>query len=63
MTQGTDSMRCKACNRPLTPFERTRKTQGGEYPDLCNLCITPLEDEGMEFVERFDLLGQMDIYE
>ncbi len=55
-------MRCKSCDRPLTPFERTVKTVSGEYPDLCNRCREPIENE-VEFVERFDLLGQLDIEE
>lgn len=39
-------MRCLACNRELSDFESTRKSQEtGEYIDLCNRCFDTVKDD------------------
>jgi hypothetical protein len=39
-------MRCKACDARLTPREATRKCAGtGEYPDLCDGCMSTIMDD------------------
>lgn len=39
-------MRCKACDARLTAREATRKCEGtGEYPDLCDNCMSTIMDD------------------
>lgn len=39
-------MRCKACDARLTPREATRKCEGtGEYPDLCDNCMSTIWED------------------
>jgi len=36
-------MRCAACDKILSDFERTRKSkESGHYVDLCNRCFAPI---------------------
>lgn len=46
-------MRCKACNRILEDFELTRKDQHGNFLDICSICLTASNVEGIEFDEQY----------
>jgi len=51
-------MRCSACNKSLTDFEATRKTEDGNFLDLCNSCATLAGVSKTE--DRFDLVSFSD---
>ena len=51
-------MRCSACNKNLTDFESTRKTEDGNFLDLCNSCATMSGVNKTE--DRFDLVSFSD---
>lgn len=51
-------MRCSACNKNLTDFEATRKTEDGSFLDLCNRCATISGVNKTE--DRFDLVSYSD---
>ena len=38
-------MRCRACNKNLNDFESTRKSESGEYVDLCNHCYREVQSD------------------
>jgi len=38
-------MVCFACNKRLTNIEATRKFASGEYTDLCNKCLSTIQDD------------------
>lgn len=47
-------MRCRACNRPLTDFESTRRTADrSDYLDMCNRCLSTILDD-VETVDNFN---------
>jgi hypothetical protein len=49
------SLMCRACDRPLTDFEATRRYFGTHnYLDLCNHCFSTLVPRP-EVAERYDL--------
>ena len=47
-------MRCRACNKNLNDFESTRKSESGEYVDLCNHCYREVQSDILA-EERQDL--------
>ena len=47
-------MRCRACNKNLSDFESTRKSDSGEYVDLCNHCYREVQSDILA-EERQDL--------
>jgi len=47
-------MRCRACNKNLNDFESTRKSESGEYIDLCNHCYREVQSDILA-EERQDL--------
>ena len=47
-------MRCLSCNVILTDFESTRKSESGEYVDLCNHCYREVQSDILA-EERQDL--------
>lgn len=47
-------MRCRACNKNLNDFESTRKSDSGEYVDLCNHCYREVQSDILA-EERQDL--------
>jgi len=47
-------MRCYACNKNLNDFESTRKSESGEYVDLCNHCYREVQSDILA-EERQDL--------
>ncbi len=48
-------MRCIACDKQLSDFEATRKSNTtGEFLDLCNTCYNSIQDE-LYSEEREDL--------
>jgi len=48
-------MRCLACDKALSDFEATRKSETtGEYLDLCNHCYGTIADD-INVDERMDL--------
>ena len=56
-------MRCLACNKELTEFEATRKSeQTGEFIDLCNDCYRPIKDD-LRSIENDDLKSIFDVAE
>lgn len=53
-------MRCIACDKELSDFEATRKSNTtGEFLDLCNTCYSSIQDE-LYSDEREDLRGETD---
>ena len=53
---GTNNMRCKACNINLSDFESTRKSNTtGEFIDLCNTCYNTIQQDVDPASEREDL--------
>lgn len=51
-------MRCKACDRLLTDFESTRKSEvTGDYVDLCSHCYSSISADllAVPMAERADL--------
>ena len=46
-------MRCKACNRILEDFELTRKDPHGDFIDICSICLTASNAEGVELDEQY----------
>ena len=46
-------MRCKACNRILEDSELTRKDQHGDFFDICSICLTASNVEGIELDEQY----------
>jgi hypothetical protein len=53
-------MKCLACDRILTDFEATRKTESGAYLDLCNHCFYSGVNEEIPVLEREDLKENKD---
>ena len=47
-------MRCRACNKNLNDFESTRKSDNGEFVDLCNHCYHEVRSDILA-EERQDL--------
>jgi hypothetical protein len=47
-------MRCIACNKNLNDFESTRKSESGEFVDLCNHCYREVQSDILA-EERQDL--------
>ena len=47
-------MRCRACNKNLNDFESPRKSDSGEYVDLCNHCYREVQSDILA-EERQDL--------
>ena len=53
-------MRCVACNKALSEFESTRKSNvTGEYLDLCNHCYSEIASD-IHADERDDLRYETD---
>lgn len=38
-------MHCKGCDCLMSDRETTRKTESGEYLDLCDTCYEPIREE------------------
>lgn len=53
-------MRCLACNVELSDYEATRKSNNGDYIDLCNHCFDASDYE-FETNDRLDLYSEADI--
>lgn len=48
-------MRCQACDRLLSDYEATRKSETTkEYLDLCNYCLSDIQND-LLYTEREDL--------
>ena len=43
-------IRCECCNVILTNQEATRKFESGVFVDMCNTCLTTIDD-GVSYVE------------
>lgn len=37
-------MRCECCDKLLSNYESTRKFASGAYIDMCNKCLSTIED-------------------
>jgi hypothetical protein len=49
-------MRCKACNKVLSDYESTRKSEvTKEFVDLCNICYSTISQDILS-TDREDLL-------
>lgn len=53
-------MRCSCCNAGLSDYEATRKyASTGEFADVCNTCAKEIQQQGVNFITRRDLLEEV----
>ena len=54
-------MRCYACNKVLSSFEATRRSEAtGDFLDLCNHCYSTIKSD-VPALERYDLADGDDL--